>query len=189
MSWVLWIASHGPDRSHDTLNSATFEQKKFAEAFVKGQAYWRISRMEYREKYSPGVRTDEVGGVDVEHEVERVRQQIQYETGRRATASQALARWRGLVERRQGGYAPNPYRKRRRSRRRRNAVLTKPDFAVHERGAYTIMTPLTTYAKDFTRTELGIPPSGMGPCFRVEKSVAAALVAVMQSAGFVFKRG
>jgi hypothetical protein len=186
MNIVLWVAGHGPDRAHDTLNSATFEQKKFADAFVEGQSYWRISRMEYHNKCSPGIRTDEIGGVDVDREVERVRQQMQYETGLRATEAQALARWRGLVARRQS----NPAKKRRTSRRRRNAVLTKPDFAIRDAGKTVLVMPLTKYARQFVRQKLEFDPSpGLGGQFKIEKLIAPALLEVLGSVGFVFKRG
>lgn len=114
MKKVLWIASHGPDRSHDTLNSATFERREDAMKFVAEKPYWRISRMEYREAFSPGIRTDEIGGVDVVREVEKVRQQAEYETGRRVSTKKALTLWRQRMHERHGpgGAMRNPRKKR-----------------------------------------------------------------------------
>jgi hypothetical protein len=103
---VVWVGSYGPDRSHDTLNSAVFERKKDAEDFVRGKKYWRISRLEHKGPYTQANRTDDIGGVDVDRMVEQERQKIQYETGRRATEKEALARWRQLMRSRPGGWGP-----------------------------------------------------------------------------------
>ena len=96
MRIVKWVAGYGPDRSHDTLYSETFERAKDAKTFVAERDYWRISRMEYTQPYSPGERTDEIGGVDVEREVECIRQQMQSCTGVRASTDDARRVWRAL---------------------------------------------------------------------------------------------
>lgn len=110
MKKVIWVASYGPDRSHDTLHSKTFDRKKDAESYIKGRDYWRLSRLEYTSAYGRPKRVDQIGGVDVAAEVERVRQQEQYKTGRRVTQQQALSRWRTNVRRHHGpgGRMANP---------------------------------------------------------------------------------
>lgn len=99
---AIWIASYGPDRSHDTLYSEVFGRQKDARAFVKDRKYWRVSRMEYTSSYSPGERTDEIGGVDVDREIEKVRIDAQYRTGRRVSEKEALALWRKRMRERHG---------------------------------------------------------------------------------------
>jgi hypothetical protein len=111
MKKVIWIAGHGPNRSHDTLYSETFEREKDAKAFVAGQGYWRISRMEYTAPYSPGKRTDEIGGVDVDQEIERIRFAEESRTMRRVSTKQALALWQKSMRSGPGGARKNPARK------------------------------------------------------------------------------
>ena len=95
---VLWIAGYGPNRSHDTLNSQRFLTKRDAMAFITGHDYWRISRMEYTTPYSPGERTDEIGGADVDREIERTRQQAQYHMNRHVSTKEARSLWQGNVD-------------------------------------------------------------------------------------------
>lgn len=111
MKKVIWIAGYGPNRSHDTLYSETFEREKDAKAFVAGQGCWRISRMEYTQPYSPGERTDEIGGVDVDKEIERIRRVEQCRTGRRVSTKQALALWQKSMRSGPGEARRNPAKK------------------------------------------------------------------------------
>ena len=113
MKKVIWIAGHGPDRSHDSLHSDVFDTRSDALKFVAGRQYWRISRMEYAAPWSAGKRTDEIGGKDVEREIEKVRQDEQYRTMRRVSDAEALRLWRQRMRERHGpgGTMRNPRRR------------------------------------------------------------------------------
>jgi hypothetical protein len=121
MKKVIWIAGHGPNRSHDTLNSDVVKSRREALAFVAGQGYWRISRMEYTAPYSPGKRTDEIGGVDVDQKIERIRFAEESRTMRRVSTKQALALWQKSMRSGPGGARKNPARKKKTTKRRKNA--------------------------------------------------------------------
>ena len=137
MKKAIWIAGYGPDRSHDTLYSETFEREKDAKAFVAGQGCWRISRMEYTQPYSPGERTDEIGGVDVDKEIERIRRVEQCRTGRRVSTKQALALWQKSMRSGPGGARKNPARKKKTTKRQEavpiGQMYRKQDLNIAER--------------------------------------------------------
>ena len=90
---VTWIASYGPNRSHDSLNSAVFERRRDALSFVEGRDYWRITRLEAAGPYAPGKRSDETGGSDVAAAIERQRQEMQYRLARRVSTEEARKEW------------------------------------------------------------------------------------------------
>lgn len=100
---IVWVAGHGPDRSHDSLHSKIFDKRCCAKEHVAGKRFWRITRLEYAKAYENWTkRTDEIGGEDVDAAIERTRQEEQYRTGRRVSEAKALALWRSRVAARRG---------------------------------------------------------------------------------------
>ena len=100
---IVWVAGHGPDRSHDSLHSKIFDKQGDAKKHVAGKNYWRIARLEYTKSHEGWTnRTDEIGGKDVDAAIERTRQEEQYRTGRRVSEAKALVLWRSRVAGRRG---------------------------------------------------------------------------------------
>ena len=107
---IMWAGSYGPDRSHDTLDTNVFDRKKDALTFAKRGTHWRVTRLEWADEWSKPKREDvEIGGPDIDKQIESVRMAEQARTMKRVSTGRALTLWRQQMRARHGsGGTMNP---------------------------------------------------------------------------------
>ena len=158
---IMWAGSYGPDRSHDTLDTNVFDRKKDALTFAKRGTHWRVTRLEWADEWSKPKREDvEIGGPDIDKQIESVRMAEQARTMKRVSTGRALTLWRQQMRARHGsGGTMNP-KKRKKKKAKRMVKRTNPGPRKKRRSpnptslAKTILSKVVQPGASFSLTKL-----------------------------------